>query len=55
MCCKSLKYTVIAETIRATPIDTIYWRIKIKKYQSAYTDIPVPPNKTKANIILVEI
>src|SRR5574344_1042248 len=48
-------YTVIAETINATPIETITCNINIKKYHNIFIDNPTPPNITNANIIIVDI
>ena len=55
MCSKSLKYTVIADTIKLIPNNNTYCTNNINGYNSIYFDIPIPEKITNARIIIVEI
>ena len=55
MCSKSLKYTVIDDTINDIPNNNIYCINNINGYNNKYQESPTGENITNASIIIVEI
>lgn len=55
MCSKSLKYTVIEDTINEIPSNKTYCTSKITGYSKTNFDNPIGEQITNANIIIVDI